>query len=367
MNILMLNYEFPPIGGGASPVSYDIAKLLVQNGHSVSVVTMAFSDLPCSETKDGIQIYRVNCLRKKANVCHPWEQLSYISSAKKFLKIHMRTHKYDINYTHFIIPTGAVSLWVKKKFGLNYIITAHGSDVIGHNNQRFKILYKLLKNSWIRIVKNASCVVSPSQHLMDLMKKTYSSGNFTVIPNGIFVNDYKNEDKKDRILVMSRLQKSKGIQTILQAIKVLDMKNWKLDIVGDGPYKSELIQMCEQLGISDKVIFHGWVENKSAKHIGLLARDRVFISASKFESFSIVAAEAIVSGAYPLLSDIPVHHQFVQSPQHFFQPENVEELREKIRYVINEKNLKAEIPFEWFDWKNIIPLYENELRNNSLA
>lgn len=42
----MLNYEFPPLGGGASPVSYDISKGLVSLGHSVDVVTMGFGDLP---------------------------------------------------------------------------------------------------------------------------------------------------------------------------------------------------------------------------------------------------------------------------------------------------------------------------------
>ena len=38
--ILMLNYEFPPLGGGASPVSYELAKGYVKLGHGVDVVTM---------------------------------------------------------------------------------------------------------------------------------------------------------------------------------------------------------------------------------------------------------------------------------------------------------------------------------------
>ena len=43
--ILMLNYEFPPLGGGASPESYEIAKGYVKLRHDVSVVTMAFEGL----------------------------------------------------------------------------------------------------------------------------------------------------------------------------------------------------------------------------------------------------------------------------------------------------------------------------------
>ena len=50
----MLNYEFPPLGGGASPVSYEIAKGYIKLGHSVDVVTMGFKGLPKFEKKDGI-------------------------------------------------------------------------------------------------------------------------------------------------------------------------------------------------------------------------------------------------------------------------------------------------------------------------
>ncbi len=45
LNILILNYEFPPLGGGASPVSYEIAKGYVGLGHEVSVVTMSYPGL----------------------------------------------------------------------------------------------------------------------------------------------------------------------------------------------------------------------------------------------------------------------------------------------------------------------------------
>lgn len=42
LNILILNYEFPPLGGGASPVSYEIAKGYVGLGHSVAAATMSY-------------------------------------------------------------------------------------------------------------------------------------------------------------------------------------------------------------------------------------------------------------------------------------------------------------------------------------
>ncbi len=51
----MLNYEFPPLGGGASPVSYEIAKGYVKLGNDVGVVTIGFQSLKHFEIKDGIK------------------------------------------------------------------------------------------------------------------------------------------------------------------------------------------------------------------------------------------------------------------------------------------------------------------------
>ena len=49
MRILLLNYEFPPVGGGSSPVAFEIGKRYVSKGHDVHVVTMGFDDLPQQE------------------------------------------------------------------------------------------------------------------------------------------------------------------------------------------------------------------------------------------------------------------------------------------------------------------------------
>jgi len=79
-NILVLNYEFPPLGWWASPVSYEISKWYVELWYQVDVITMWYKGLPEYEKMDWINIYRVKCLRTKKQVCHPWEQLTYLYS-----------------------------------------------------------------------------------------------------------------------------------------------------------------------------------------------------------------------------------------------------------------------------------------------
>ncbi len=78
--ILILNYEFPPLGGGASPVSYELAKRLAETGeYDIDVITMRYKGLPAyEEIYPNLRVHRVWSLRSKKEMCYPWEQLTYL-------------------------------------------------------------------------------------------------------------------------------------------------------------------------------------------------------------------------------------------------------------------------------------------------
>lgn len=368
MNILMLNYEFPPIGGGASPVSYDIGKGLVKLGHQVTVVTMAYKDLPSHEKKDGMDIYRVKCLRKEKMVCHPWEQATYIISAVHFLKHRLNIRDYDICYTHFIIPTGPVAWWLKKKYHLPYVITSHGSDVIGHNNKRFKLLYALVKKPWCRIVRDAAAVVAPSKYLLELMQNNEKKGNYELIRNGVDTAFFgRGEAKKKKILIMCRLQETKNVQCVIRALAKVNLGEWKVEILGDGPYKEVLKQLTEECNLDDKITFCGWVNNRSNEHLQALQEASIYISASLVENCPTAVLEAASCGANLLLSDIPAHRQLTEALDSdiFFKAEYPEDLAEKLQklmYHIEETgNLENQYDLLPYDWAMAVQKYEKLL------
>lgn len=310
MKILTLNYEYPPIGGGAAPVAADMARHLAARGHEVRVVTMAFGDLPRHEAKDGVEIERVKCLRSKAFVSYPWEQLSYLLAARRFLRKHLKTHSYDVVHAHFIFPTGVLGVWLKKKYGLPFVITAHGSDVEGYNQNRFQILHKLLRGSWKRICAQAHGVTAPSEYLRGLIHKSDPRVPCTIVPNGIETALYAQGPKEKVLLTLCRLQPPKGVQDVLRAFIALAPAGWTLRIAGDGPYRAELEKIAAESNLGGAVEFTGWIEGKSAKLYDALSRASVFASMSRFESFGVSAAEAVASGCNAVLSDIPTHRYF---------------------------------------------------------
>lgn len=373
MKILVLNYEFPPIGGGAAPVSRDISIKLCERGHEVTVVTMGFQDLPAYEEIGGVKIHRVKCWRSKKSSCMPWEQYTYLIAAKSFLRKHFKTHHYDICHVHFVIPTGELGKWIKKKYNIPYVITAHGSDVEGYNQKTYmKIMHVLLRPFWRSIVRNSESVVAPSAFLLDLMKKEFANGKYPLIPNGLDVDTYMNlhfpDNKKEkRILLMGRMQKSKNMQTVLRAISLVDLKDWQIDILGDGPYREELQMLVEQLKLTDKVVFHGWIDNHSPEQLAFLQKASVYITASHFENCPMAVLETIAAGCYPLLSDIPAHRQFIEEDKYFFKMDDADELADKLQYLINSGSMwykkNSAIDVSAYDWAKIILQYEKLLYN----
>src|SRR5271155_31233 len=96
--ILVLNYEFPPLGGGASPVSYELAKGLSETGDfDIDVVTMGYRGLPSyEEVNPHFRIHRVKCWRSKKEICYPWEQATYLVSGYFKCRELLKKNNYDI-------------------------------------------------------------------------------------------------------------------------------------------------------------------------------------------------------------------------------------------------------------------------------
>lgn len=329
---------------------------------------MGYRELPAYEKMQEVKVYRLKCLRKKKNSCMPWEQYTYLLAVRRFMKEHMKTHAYDVCHAHFIIPTGEVALWLNRTYGLPYIITAHGSDVEGHNQKKYmKIMHRMLRSSWRKIVDCSKGVIAPSVYLQNLMKAKYAQGKYLFIPNGLDIGRYRllavRENKEKSILLMGRLQRHKNIQTVFRALAKVDILGWTVNVLGDGPYRDELERLILELGLADHVKFHGWIDNGSAEQLRYLQSASIYITASHFENCPMAVIEAIAAGCYPLLSDIPAHRQLVSENKYYFGANDVQELAYKLQTVIvkAEEGFTDKIDISRFDWKRVIGQYEKVL------
>lgn len=289
MNILVLNYEFPPLGGGASPISYSLAKGYAQAGHQVDVVTMRFKGLKKQEKKDGMTIYRVPCLRRKKEMTTFIELFSYILPAiSKSLALHKKNN-YDVCHCHFALPTGMVAFVLKKLTSLPYIITLHGSDVPGYNSDRFQFIHKLTRPFFKSILLNAKHVISGSKYLSKLLQK-HITIKTEIIPNAVDTTDFKPGKKEKIILAAGRFQPLKGFQHLIEAVS--KEKNWPVYLAGAGPYEDELKTLAENS--KTEIRFLGWQSKEDMKQ--LYAKASIFVLPSEKENSSLALLEAMSAG-----------------------------------------------------------------------
>ena len=364
-NILVLNYEFPPLGGGASPVSYEISKGYVEKGHKVDVVTMSYKNLTKFETKEGMDIYRVPCIRTKKEICHPWEQLTYVLSAKRFLKKHLKKNNYNVVHAHFVVPTGIIAKWIKKKYNIPYIITSHGSDIPGYNPDRFKFLHKFTKTLIKKILNESKGAYSGSNYLANLGNKINSKTKYKAIKEGFNAEKFKPQKKEKTILATGRLLKRKGFQHLIQAVSKKDT-GYEVHIAGDGPMLKELKSLASKS--KTKIVFHGWVDNDSKKYKNLLEKSSIYVLASEKENASISLLEAMSAGCAVITTNTTGCSETIENSGLVFSPRDHKELKEKINYLANNKReikkygkKSRERLLKEYNWNKTIKQYEEAL------
>jgi N-acetyl-alpha-D-glucosaminyl L-malate synthase BshA len=134
-------------------------------------------------------------------------------------------------------------------------------------------------------------------------------------------------------------------------------------MVGDGPEKAKAEQLCEDLGIQDKVIFFG----NSNEIDQILSFSDLFLLPSETESFGLAALEAMAwsvpvissnSGGLPEVNFDGVSGYLSDVGDVDNMAENALKILESDE-TLNQFRTNALEVAKQFDIKNILPLYEN--------
>ncbi|MCU0598944.1 MAG: glycosyltransferase [Desulfobacterales bacterium] len=309
MNVLIINYEFPPIGGGAGKASYNLGRQLAAAGHRVDVLTSRMTGQPSNETLDGMTVFRVRSWRKGIHDCGFRGALTYLFFAiAPFLRI-TRKNTYDLIHYFFGLPTGFLALLPGPHRKIPYIVSLRGSDVPGYDeyNKPLEMVHRLAKPVTKKIWKNAREIVAVTTSLKCKALQTLSKAQIRVIPNGVdsfFLNLPKPENSKDKrfkLISVARLIERKGIQDVLKALAELADPDTSLLVVGEGNYMGRLKKLSSDLSLDDRVSFYGFCHPH--KLPDLLMKSDAFILPSRVEAFGNVFAEAMACGLPVIGSD----------------------------------------------------------------
>ena len=254
---------------------------------------MRFGDLPREETVRGVRVHRIGGGRRELASCRPSEMARYLAAALPAALAVVRRRRPDLNHTHFLFPDGVLALALRRLTGLPYVVTAHGSDVPGHTG-RFPMIHRTAAPLWRAVVRGAERVVAPSQRLAELIEASCPGAAVTQIANGVDPARFAAPPSRARrILVVTRMLESKGVQYFLEALLDFPVTH-EIHVVGDGPYLEAVRALPAAL--SGRVHFHGWLDNDHPRLLELYRTSEIFVFPSSVENFPVVLLEAMAAG-----------------------------------------------------------------------
>ena len=254
---------------------------------------------------------------QNANFKHPTVVLDFSirnpirawRTAKRIREI-LLSFQPDVFHVHQANSFAFLSFWCTGGLKIPRILTAWGSDVLLLPKQNF--LMKLMVTYSLRVADgltaDANFVADEIHHLLQNKNKEVLIANF-----GIQL-EIKSEPKQN-IIYSNRLHKKLyRVDHIIKAFhKFVNQpgnESWLLVIAATGEESESLLKLVDQLGISNQVEFVGWIDKET--NASYYAKAKIFISIPESDATSISLLEAMASGCFPVLSDLPANKQWVK-------------------------------------------------------
>jgi glycosyltransferase involved in cell wall biosynthesis len=193
-------------------------------------------------------------------------------------------------------------------------------------------------------LENAACVAVPSESMRTWVRSVSRNANAVCVPHPVVEQQKPGENKPNLILFLGRMDASKGIFDLLQAVAALRpaVPDVRLACAGDGDRLS-VARFAERLGIADAVKFTGWV-GPSGKR-ALLESAAVFALPSYQESLPVSLLEAMSAGVPAVVSPVGgIPEVVVDGVSGFFAaPGDIASLERHLRRLLLDRKLGARI------------------------
>jgi glycosyltransferase involved in cell wall biosynthesis len=371
LKILIVNYEYPPIGAGAANASWQIARELANEGHHPVVLTSSFKKLKGWAREDGVEIYRCKTRRKKAFQSNIVEMGLFIITSLMVIGKLMRKKEIDSLIVFFSFPCGPLGLYAKIRYKIPFIISLRGGDVPGAE-QGLGFIHKVLTPIRRWLLKNATQIIANSTSLKEMSEKA-DPYTVEVIPNGVdteYFSPSKDLTEKTqcfKFLFVGRFQPQKNLPYLIESIaelKNLTDREFELILAGDGYLKPEIEQMIITKKLSDVVKVLPWQDRESLRN--LYRESDCFMLTSLYEGMSNVVLEAMACGLPVIASRVAGNKDLVVNGfnGYLFNLEERDTLILQMKNLLENRVSTSELgnngrkmTVEKFSWKKVAGAY----------
>ncbi len=248
-----------------------------------------------------ISVFILFLIRK--NIFKPFNILKFLSVMPKTIHYYYILKSKGVSHihSHWTTLPALCAFFLSEVTGITYSITAHAWDIY--------VDQTMLKDKLEKSVFVVTCTGHNADYLKGLVNRK-SEKRMILNYHGIDLKKYipKTEYHNDYLIVTAgRLIEKKGLKYLLMALEELNRsgRKFRLSITGEGPEKAKLEKLAQKLGISEKVVFTGFLPHE--KLVDIMREAAVFIlpcvrgSDGSIDGIPNVLAEAMAVGT-PVIS-----------------------------------------------------------------
>ncbi|WP_317451098.1 glycosyltransferase [Microbacterium thalassium] len=347
LKILIGADTFLPHVNGAARFAERLAAGLVTRGHEVHVMAPSETHRKHGRFTEVIEGQPMTMHRIPSWRWYPHDWLTFVLPfrAKYYARRVLDEVQPDIVHiqSHIVIGRGLTR--IARQRGIPVVATNH---VMAENVLDFTVLPRPLTDYAIRLAWEDAkrtfdmtrAVTTPTRKAAEFLEHTIEIGNVIPVSCGIEASHYTADlTPRDahRLVFVGRLTTEKQIDVVLRAIARLDPDlDVRFDIVGKGDQRRNLEELTAELGLADRVHFHGHTADEELR--SLLTNASLFVIASIAELQSIATMEAMASGLPIVAADAVALPHLVHDGEngYLFEPGNIDDLAAKLTTVLTQ-------------------------------
>lgn len=279
---------------------------------------------------------------------YPW-RYKFSWDLTKWLKANAT--RYDLLHIHavFSYSTSAAAFYARK-YSVPYVVLPHGMLAPWPVRKNWLLKKIYLKAIEQKNLERAAAVHFTAEEELQMSVIRGASNfvlpcivDFTLNHNG--VRPALNSSRL-QILFLSRIDPKKGIDILIDALRILDREGRDFDLVlagsGDQKYEERVKSMIKSAGLSTKTKITGFVEGDEKTN--LFETSDIFVLPSHHENFGIAVVEAMAAGIPVVISDrVNIHNDIREANAGVVIPATVDDLTSALRQLMESPELRQKI------------------------
>lgn len=256
--------------------------------------------------------------------------------------IHINTALTDLS-----IMRDAILLAAARSTRTPVILAIHGGKYLIED-----IPSKTMRFTTKRLLGMADSIVVYSDHEKDLIEERWAPNNIFILPNAIparFIEKVQRSNDRPSILYFGRMHESKGLQELINAVRVIRKEGLDFDVraYGEGPLREYFVTEMVSL-LDDRFLYGGVIRGNEKWNI--MREADIFVLPSRYgEGLPMAMLEAMATGCVVIVGNVASVRTVIEDGkngflvQPFSEAELVQKLKQTIRgeFDIEDIGLKA--------------------------